>query len=341
MRESNTRTVVEQKPLGIIEAVSAGLSLVWRRPWTLLIPIVADVLIWALPRLSLTQLVHPYMSEMLRAVAMSGDPEVARQAQQTFEELAQSLNLLGLVATALNGVARFPSLFQLDLLRATMLNVPGPINALAYSQPLLTAEWVVILFVPLFFLGLLPVAVYLELIAQGARPLETETRDTVLLRIARLWLRLMGYALLLFGILTAVRFLLSFVQALAGGELATFGALMVSVALFWVFIYFFFVVSALAVGGIGLRAALQRSAFLFRAFFWTTIGLVALIVFLDRGLAMIWDGLAVSAFGVALAIVANAYIGTSLLAASMIYYQDRMNLIERWQQRAKSARNVK
>ncbi len=338
MRESNTRTVAEQKPLGVIEAVSAGLSLVWRRPWTLLIPILADVLIWTLPRLSLTQLVRPYMSEMLRAAALSGDPEVARQVQQTFEELAQSLNLLGLAATALNGVTRFPSLFQLDLLRATMLNVPGPINALAYSQPLLAAEWVAILFVPLFFLGLLPVAVYLEWIAQGVRPLETETRAASGLRIARLWLRLMGYALLLFGILAAVRFLLTFVQALAGGELATFGALMVSVALFWIFIYFFFVVSALAVSGVGLRAALQRSAFLFRAFFWTTIGLVALSVFLDRGLAMIWDGLTVSALGVVIAIAANAYIGTSLLAASMIYYQDRMNLIERWQQRARNGK---
>jgi hypothetical protein len=338
MRESNTKTIVEQKPLGVIDSVSAGLDLVRRRPWTLLIPIVADVMIWALPRLSLTQLVRPYLDEMLRVASVSGDPELVQEAQQTFEQLIQSLNLLGLVTTALNGVTRFPSLFQLDLLRATMLNVPGPINALAYSRPLVSAEWVVLLFVPLFLLGLLPVAAYLELIAQGARPLETEARETVLLRVARLWLRLIGFSLFLLGILVVVRLLLAVTQEFAGAELATFGALMVSVALFWVFIYFFFAVSALAVSGVDLRAALRRSTVLFRLFFWTTIGLVALTVFLDRGLAMIWDGLSVSPLGVVIAIVANAYIGTSLLAASMIYYQDRMNVIERWQQNARSAK---
>lgn len=338
MRESNTRTVIERKPLGVIDSVSAGLDLVRRRPWTLIIPVVTDVLIWVLPRLSLTQLVHPYLDEMLRVASVSGDPEMLQEVQQTFEQLVQSLNLLGLVTTALNGVTRFPSLFQLDMLRATMLNVPGPINALAYSLPLVSQEWVMLLFVPLFLLGLLPVALYLELIAQGARPLETEARGAVVLRVARLWLRLMGFALLLLGILVVMRLALALLQEAAGAELAAFGALMVSVAVFWVFIYFFFVVSAIAVSGVGIRAAVRRSTLLFRVFFWTTVGLVALTVFLDRGLAMIWDGLAVSAFGVVIAIVANAYIGTALLAASMIYYHDRMNVLERWQQNGRSAK---
>lgn len=338
MRESNTRTVIEQKPLGVIDSVSAGLDLVRRRPWTLLIPIVADVLIWVLPRLSLTQLVRPYVDEMLRVASVSGDPEMVQEAQQTFEQLVQSLNLLGLVTTALNGVTRFPSLFQLDILRATMLNVPGPINALAYSLPLLSPEWVVLLFVPLFLLGLLPVAIYLELIAQGARPLGTEPRGAVLVRVARLWLHLIGFALLLLGILVALRFALALVQELAGAELAAFGALMVSVGVFWIFIYFFFVVSAVSVSGVGIRTAMRRSTLLFRIFFWTTVGLVALTVFLDRGLALVWDGLSVSPLGVVIAIVANAYIGTSLLAASMIYYQDRMSVLERWQQNARGAR---
>lgn len=337
MRQSNTRTVVEQKPLGVIEAVSAGLDLARRRPWTLLIPVVIDLLIWILPRLSLTQLARPYIQETLRITSASGDPEMALEAQRTLEQLVQSLNLLGLVTTALNGVARLPSLFQLDMLRATMVNATGPINALAYSRPLPSPEWVLLLFAPLFLLGLLPVAVYLELIAQGVRPLETETRGAVFPRVARLWLRLIGFALVWFGILALARLGLALIQGVAGNELATFGALMLSVGLFWIFIYFFFVSSALAVSGVGVRAAIQRSTLLFRAFFWATIGLVALTVFLDRGLAMIWDGLTVSALGVVIAIIASAYIGTALLAAAMIYYQDRMNIIAQWQRRAQNA----
>ena len=58
MRQTNTRSVAEQKPLGVIDAVSAGLTLVWRRPWTLVVPILFDAMIWLLPRLSLAQTVE-------------------------------------------------------------------------------------------------------------------------------------------------------------------------------------------------------------------------------------------------------------------------------------------
>src|SRR5581483_6208956 len=324
MRESNTRTVAEQKPLGVIDAVSAGLDLVRRRPWTLALPILVDVLVWIMPRLSLTQLLRPSVDEMLQMASLSGDPQVIAETRQTLDALIQSFNLLSIVTTALNSVARFPSLFKLDTLRATMLNVPGPINALAYSQPLLSPELIVVLFVPLFLLGLLMVAVYLELIAQGVRPLEKQSKDAALLRIAQLWLRLIWFALLLLGMFLGAGIVMALLQAfLPSPELATFAALLLTIALFWVLIYFFFVTSAMAVSGVALRMAIRHSTLLFRVFFWSAIGLVLLSVFLERGLAIIWDGLTVSSIGVVIAIAANAYIGTSLVAAAMVFYQDR------------------
>lgn len=338
MRQSNTRTVAEQKPLGVIEAVSAGLDLVRRRPWTLLIPIVVDLLIWVLPRFSLTQLFRPYMDEMLRIASLSGDPEMVRETQTTLEQLIQSLNLFSIVTTALNGVTRFPSLFQLDTLRATMVNVRGPVNALAFAQPVLSPELILLLFVPLFFLGLLLVAVYLEWIAQGVRPLETQPQGAALLRIARLWLHLILWSLFLGALLFFAGLLMGLLQSVVGAEMAAFVALLLTVGLFWILIYFFFATSAMAVHGVTVRMALRQSAFLFRVFFWSSIGLVVLTVFLDRGLAIIWNGLTVFPFGVVIAIVANAYIGTSLVAAAMVYYQDRMNVIERWRASAKTSR---
>jgi hypothetical protein len=338
MRESNTRTVVEQKPLGVIDVVSAGLDLVRRRWWTLLFPILVDAIIWVMPRLSLTQLLRPSVDQMLQMASLSGDPQVVEETRQTLEQLTQSFNLLNLVATALNNVARFPSLFRLDTLRATMLNVPGPINALAYSQPLLSPELIVVLFVPLFLLGLLMVAVYLELIAQGVRPLERQSKSAALIRIAELWLRLIFFALLLVGMLLGAGIVMALLQAfLPSPELATFAALLLTIGLFWIFIYFFFVTSAMAVSGVSLRMAIRQSTLLFRVFFWSAVGLVLLSVFLDRGLAIIWDGLTVSSLGVAVAIAANAYIGTSLIAAAMVFYQDRMHALERMRQKMKTA----
>lgn len=331
MRQTNTKAVAEQKPLGVIDAVSAGLSLVWRRPWTLLVPILFDTLIWILPRLSLTQLFRPIADPMLNAAALSSDPQTAEEARRAMQNMIESFNLLGFVTAVLNAVTRVPSLLAVDA-----ADVHSPINAWVVTTPLQSPTLLVLLFIPLFLLGLLAIALYLEWIAQGARPLEHQTPGASLIRVAKLWLRLILFSLLLVAFLFAASIVLLVLQlAFNSPDLAAFATVLITVALFWLFIYFFFVPSAAAVSDIGVREAMRRSTLLFRAFFWSTLALVALSVFLDRGLALVWDGATVSSIGVVFGIVANAFIGTSLLAASMVYYQDRMNVLERMRSKAK------
>lgn len=335
MRQTNTRTVAEQKPLGVIDVVSAGLGVVWRRPWTLLVPVLLDMLIWVLPRLSLTQLFRPYAEEMLKAAAITSDPQAAEETRQALQQMVESFNLLGFVATALNALTRVPSLLAVDA-----AGVTSPINAWAYAVPLQSILLMIVLFIPLFLLGLLAVAWYLEWIAQGTRPLEKLARVAIFFRVSRLWLRLILFSLLLVAFLFAAGMVLLVLQLLFNSaEIAAFATLLVTVGLFWIFIYFFFVPSAAAVSDIGIREALKRSTLLFRVFFWSTLALVALSVFLDRGLAIVWDGFTVSSLGIVIGIVANAFIGTALIAASMVYYQDRMLVLERI--RAKHPRTVK
>lgn len=329
MRQTKTRSVAEPKPLGVIDSVSAGIALVWRRPWTLLVPIILDALLWLLPRLSLTEFFRPYLNEMLNAMALSTDPQAAEETRAAFQSALESFNLLGLVAAALNGVTRIPTLLAIDA-----SEVSSPITGISYS--IQSPALMVLLFIPLFVLGLLFIALYLELIAQGARPIESPSTAVTAMRVARLWLRLIFFSLFLVALLFAAVVVLGVLQILFNSpELAAFATLLLTVGLFWVFIYFFFVPSAAAVSEIGIRSAIKRSSVLFRLFFWTTLALVALSVFLDRGLAILWDGLTVSPFGVVIGIVANAFIGTALIAASMIYYQDRMNLLERLRQSVK------
>lgn len=325
MRQTNARTVVEQKPLGVIDSVSAGLSLVWRRPWTLLVPVLFDVMIWVLPRLSLSELFRPYANQMITAAALTSDPQAVEETRLALQQMINSFNLLGLVATALNAVTRVPSLLAIDA-----ADVQSPVAGWTTSYSLESAPLLLVLFIPLFLLGLLAVAFYLEWIAQGVRPLETQVRGETLFRVARIWLRLILFSLLLVGFLFAAGLVLLVLQLVFNSpEPAAFATLLITIGLFWIFIYFFFMPSAIAVADLGLRDALRRSTLLFRVFFWTTLALVALSVFLDRGLAIVWDGLTVNAVLVVIAIVANAFIGTSLVAASMVYYQDRMNLLER------------
>jgi len=206
----------------------------------------------------------------------------------------------------LNAVSRMPSLLAVD-----SAGVPGPITSLAYVHPLDSAPLAFLLFLPLFLLGLFAVALYLEWIAQGVRPLEKDTPSAALARVSLLWLRLILFSLLLVVFSLAAGFLLSVTPLfIPSPEIGSFAALLLTVGLLWLFIYFFFAPSAMAVSKIGVRAALQRSVLLYRAYFWATLGLVVLSVFLDRGLTLIWSGLTVSPIGVVIGITANAYIGT-------------------------------
>lgn len=331
MRQTKTRTVAEQKPLGVIDVLSAGLSLVWRRPWTLLVPILFDALIWLLPRLSLSNIFLPLQSMMLSTIPLSGDAQ-NQEALDSVQRALESIHLLGIVSAALNAITRMPTLLAINL-----TGVTSPIQGWNAPISIQSPELMVLLFVPLFMLGLLAVAFYLEWIAQGVRPLEAAAPRATLLRVAKLWLKLIWFTALILALLIVAAFAILAVRLLFDSpELGAFVTLLASVGLFWLLIYFFFVPSIMGVSTVGFGDAMRRSTLLFRLFFWNTLALVALSVFLDQGLTIIWTGLTVSDFGTVFAILGNAFIGTSLIAASMVYYQDRMNLLERMRAQLKA-----
>lgn len=324
MRQTNTRTAVEQKPLGVIDVVSAGLSLVWRRPWTLVIPILLDAMIWLLPRLSLTPLIIQYQTLFTNPFFLSTEPP-DEQVTLQMQEFINSFNLVGLLSGILHAITRLPA-----LLSVTAFGVANPIDALRSSIPIQSPEFALLLLIPLILLGLLAVAAYFESIAQGVRPLSSAAPGTGLLRIAKLWLNLIWFSLVILALFLVSAFAVWGVYSISGSaELVGFAMLLLSVGLFWLFIYFFFVPGVMSISAVGFGEAMRRSTLLFRIFFLPTIALVALTVFLEQGMLVIWDGLTVSTFGVALGIVGNAFIGTALIAASMVYYQDRINLFER------------
>ncbi|MGE5141301.1 MAG: hypothetical protein ACM3JD_17675 [Rudaea sp.] len=342
------QVLAEPKPLGVIDVITAGFELVRRRPWTLLIPILLDAIIWFLPRVTLGPILVPGVQGYFDAQLAAGNltPEMTASLQQGREaalQLASSLNLFGLVLSVANLTAHLPSLMAPSILGmmltgSGMVDVRSPLTTLAYTIQLNSEGLALLLFVPLFLLALFGSAIYAEWIAQGVRPLVKESSTAWLVRASMLWLRLIGLSLILAVIFFASSFLLGAVQfvAPAGTDIGSFIAALVLVGWLWVAIYFFFTVSGMAVSNLALFTAIQRSVLVFRIFFWPSLLLIGLTAFLGEGLALIWRALTVDPFGILLGIAANAFIGTSLFAASMVFYQDRMNAVERMIARARS-----
>ncbi len=334
----NAQLLTEQKPLGVIDVLTAGFEIVRKRPWTVFVPVLLDLFIWAMPRLSLAPIFRPAIDEMFSTTGLPADAvENAQQMHDAAVEFVSSLNLLGMVSAALDSVARVPSLLSFE-----NGDIHSPFTALAYTLQLQSGFVALFLFVPLFLLGLFAAALYIESIAQGVRPLEKEAPLAWLSRAAMLWLKLVAFAALLGFLLFASALVLVIAQAFTplGVDAGSFITALIAVGWFWLTIYFFFVLAAMAVSNLSLFDAIRRSVIIFRLHFWASLALVILTLFLQRGLMLVWDGLAVpdSSVGILLAIVANAIIGTGLLAATMVFYQDRTNYTERLLARVKGTR---
>jgi hypothetical protein len=76
--------------------------------------------------------------------------------------------------------------------------------------------------------------------------------------------------------------------------------------------------------GVNPLRAILLSITLVRRFFPGTLALLALSALIMVGLNVLWQSLVGNLPGLLLAMVGNAYIGSGLIAARMVFYQDRL-----------------
>lgn len=330
----NTDIAAEPKPLGVIEVLTAGFQVVRRRPWTIALPVLFDLVLWLAPRLSLAPLLRPILELVPPDLAANPDAAtVLADSRAVVQQAVDSLNLMGLVNGLLSSMVSFPSLLGLE-----MNPPPNPLTAESFG--ITSGGIMLLLLVPLFLLGLFAAALFLDSLAEGVRPLERQSPVSRLQRIGILWLRLIGYcvALVVLSFLLMPLMFIVVQSSLLNPDVGSFLAALMFVGVFWIFIYLYFVVDAMAVSATGMMEAVRRSVILFRISFWPALLLVLISLLLNQGLGLIWRGLEVSTWGVPAAIMANAFVGTSLIAAAMVFYQDRINWLLRIRERMQGRR---
>ena len=135
---------------------------------------------------------------------------------------------------------------------------------------------------------------------------------------------------------------LSFVLLLAPSlatPLASLGLLLGGWLLIWFYLILYFVVAALAWDGASLRQAVWYSANVVGRNFWSTLGLIVLIMVILGGFQFIWQRLAqMSPWLVVVCIAGNSFLLAGLTAARLVFYQDRL---ARWQKTWAAAQAAK
>jgi hypothetical protein len=310
--------------MGIIDALSAGFNAVSRRLWLILVPVALDLILWLGPRLSVRPLLERWLSAWQVMMASAGDAEAALPTARMMTEMlnnsGQETNLLLLLANRLMGQ---PSLAAL---------LPGGgWGGVIEVRSLLTAGTGFIVFTAM---GLFIAALYLSLIVSQLSEGDSNWAGFGQ-RLVRRWLQLTLYlvALTTMIVVVSVPFSMALVMAMWLGS--TFGAALISVLSviliwlgLWVFLSLFFVTNAIVLDDVNAAVAVWRSVNVVVRNFWATVGLWLLTELIMVGFSLIWQRLGAWPAGALAGIVGNAYLGTGLAAASVIFYRDRYH---RWQ----------
>lgn len=317
--------------MGIIDSLSAGFRLVARHLWLILVPVLLDLLLWLAPQFSVAPILagaaDAYAALVNQAVAQTGDqaatlgdiPQLATATADSLRDFGQFFNLLS--ATVSSSLLHVPSLvasWALPPAAGGVIEIASPWAALGLW--LLFA--LVGLFVGVLFLELLTVVLPL-----GASP-KPLNAGALLRSTGRHGLRVLGFVLLLGALLLVLMvpyslllgLLLLFLPWLATGIAAvTFGIFVM------LFLYLYFVTAAIVVDDRTVMEAIRASYALVRANLLRVFGFALLINLISLGIGFLLNDLAgFQPVGTVVAILVNAFIGTGLAMALLVFYRSRL-----------------
>lgn len=297
-------SIATPRNASLVDTLGAGYRALNRRPWVIAIPAGLSLYLW------------------LGAPLVLGP--LADGLGAGLEVLAQALDRAG------GQGALIQSLLISDLrLALAWLNfvpvLPPPLEA-GTDAISLHAPWQLLGLIALInLLTLLLSSCFLTLLGEAV---SGERRDPP--AIARQALRvagtILGYLLALAGVglVLALPFLAISTIVIITLPSATLLILMAwYVALFWAYVYTGFAPEAILISRAGPLRAIYHSVHLVRRNMPGTLGLLLLSYLIISGLGLIWRQLAATPAGLAIAVLASAYVGSGISAARIEFYRQR------------------
>lgn len=329
----------DSAPPGIIDTLSAGFSSINRIAWVLLVPVLLDLFLWQGPRLSAEPVAQQFLKwygEQLAVASPAAGEAIVPILAQLGERLA-SFNALYFLVLHAGSLALIFGGWNLSgpklaTIPSFMVGQAGPNPA---SPQVSGGSDLMMLAFLLGLAGILLGTWYLGIIAQQVRGRDLDGGE-MLARLAPNWI---NAASLLFGgmifcslamlpILIVLSLLALISQSLWIGAVLLTGAAM-QVGIMAAFIYLFFTVDAIVVSGVGPIRAVRNSIAVVNNSFWAAVGLIVASYIILAGTQVIWALLIRQSLGPMPGILGNAYIVSGLTAASMVFYRDRLALVER------------
>lgn len=343
-RQSNQpeRRTAPGTTAGVLDTIADGMTLVLQRPWLMLVPLLVDLATWLLFKVPMA----PMTDNAARFIETSNvaDAELAARSIRELGNQVYVTDFLGLF---------MPSLFTgvpLDIVMNQVATFISPASSSGILRESLVESWRTGLMAPVMpandhlvaLTGMLSLAGSTVAFALYRVPLARAVRgdrtSSLWKELAGSWLRFVAYLavvlavamaslvpLMMLGLMLAVLgFNLTFVFAMA---LLIFGSM--------IGIYTYFAVDAMLLHRFGPLPALRLSFDVGRMFFGQIARFALTSILIMFGSMALWHETVSSAPGVILALVGNAFLGTTLAASSMLFYTDRFRVIRGMRRRAR------
>jgi hypothetical protein len=316
-------------PPGVFGSLKAGFDVVSNRVALILLPLGLDLLLWLGPRFSVNDLLSPFFKlafSQARLGVGTSELDSFVQNQTMIMERLQGYNLLSL----LSKLQLFP--IGISSLSAQTLPVANPLGI--QNVVIVSSAWIMLgLFFVLIPLGWVGGGVYFR---QVAGPIlgEEEAGVSILRAIAQTILLSVVWVIglmVVFIPLILILALLTFISPL----IANIVALVILFLSFWLVVPLFFTPHGIFVRKQNAFRSIYSSLRMIR-FSLPTSGMFVLSTFLlSRGLDVLWSVPKNDSWLALVGFAGHAFITTTLLAGSFVYYRDMtdwlQNVYERFQ----------
>ena len=325
------------KPIGVLAALFAGFDRVAAKPILILPPLILDLFLWFGPHLTLPFLVQMVPETLTNLEAMIGTESafVADIAalQLMVTSLVERYNLMSALSSLPWGIP-FNLLVTVASLPAGLPSVMAgrmPIlNPLGQPQivELQGLPAVFIVWVGLTTIGLGLGAFYHRWLAQQTSPnAELASGWQAWSRMILLFITIYlgGFLLLLVAgfFISIVGILLPFIIEVV--------PLILLVLLFWAAVYFAFTAHGIVLYRLRVVKAMLESARVVRLNFLSTTGFLFICFLITWFSSQIWIRPGEETWYSILALIGHAFVSTTLIAASYIFYQSRRTWLLRIQ----------
>lgn len=318
---------------GVIDTIADAVTFVLSKPWLILIPIVIDLILWLVLKVTMGPVIDSII-RLMETTNVEGSDLIIEQLETYGDQIMISDYLGAFVPTLLTGMS-------LDTIMGIIMLFVAP-DGFGVPRSEIYESWqngVVAtmspdssMMVPVVLFGVLLLSSIAMILFRV--PMVRAIRGTrptgIVQEMGRSWINFVLYLLLLMvagaAALVPLAIMSALVPILGMGVafIASFALLMLGGMLG---VYSLFAVDAMLVHRTSPLNGFRMSYAVSKAYFGQTARFAMTCIFVMLATLRLWSELASSAPGFIIALVGSAFIGTVLTAASLFFYTDRFRLV--------------